>query len=104
MCSVLGKMSTWFAVNRLLLNISKTNYMLFGNSMLGEDVIIHIQNVNIERVRAKLVGVYVDDLLNWNVHIKYVKSKFSKSTTITYICSHLLDSISSQKIKSGYRH
>ena len=80
-CRVLDKMSTWFALNRLTLNISKTNYRLFGNCMLSEDVVINIQNVNIERVgvRAKFLGVYVADLLNWNVHIKYVKSKLSKS-------------------------
>ena len=28
-CNVLDKISTWFAVNRLTLNISKTNYILF---------------------------------------------------------------------------
>ena len=89
MCSVLDKISTWFAVNRLTLNISKANYMPFGNRILSEDVVINIQNVNIERVRvAKFWGVYVDDLLNWNVHIKYVKSKLSKSK---YRCSHLFD-------------
>ena len=42
--------------------------------MLSEDVVINIQNVNIERIRvAKCFDVYVDDLLNWNVHIEYVK-------------------------------
>ena len=51
-CGMLGKMSTWFAVNRLTLNTSKTNYMLFGNCMLTEDVVINIQNVNIDRVRV----------------------------------------------------
>ena len=66
--------------------------MLFGNRMLSEDVVINIQNVNIEGVRtAKFVGVYVDDLLNWNVHVKCVKSKLSKSTAVMYRCSYLLD-------------
>ena len=35
--------------------------------------------------------MYVDDLFNWNGHIKYVKSKLSKSTAIIYRCNHLLD-------------
>ena len=52
MCNVLVKMSTWFAVNRLTLNISKTNYILLGKRMLSRDVVIHIRNVNIERVRV----------------------------------------------------
>ena len=40
---------------------------------------------------VKFLGVYVDDLLNWNYHIKYVKSKLSKSLGIMYKCSHLLN-------------
>ena len=55
-CSVLDKISTWFAVNMLILNIYKTNYMLFGNRMLSEDVVINIQNVIIERVSCKICG------------------------------------------------
>ena len=34
---------------------------------------------------------YVDDLLIWNIHNKYVKSEFSKSTAIMDTCNHLLD-------------
>ena len=55
---MLDKMSTWFAVNRLTINIYKTNYMLFGNRLLSEDVVKNKQNVNIERERiAKLLGM-----------------------------------------------
>ena len=28
----LDKLSVWFAVNKLILNVSKTNFMVFGNS------------------------------------------------------------------------
>jgi len=74
MCNVLGKLSTWFVVNRLTLSISKTNFILFGKRLLSRDVVIHIQNVNIEGVRVvNFLGMYVDDLLNWNYHITYVK-------------------------------
>ena len=55
---MLDKMSTWFAVNRLTINIYKTYYMLFGNCLLSEDVVKNIQNVNIEReIFAKLLGM-----------------------------------------------
>ena len=65
---------TWFVVNKLTLNISKTNYVLFGNRMLRKDVNIKMRNVNIERV-PKFLGVFIDDLLNWNAHIKHIQSK-----------------------------
>ena len=28
----LDKLSVWFAVNKLILNVSKTNFLVFGNS------------------------------------------------------------------------
>ena len=45
--SVLDKMSTWFAVKRLILIIYKTNNMLFRNRMFIEYVVINIQNAKI---------------------------------------------------------
>ena len=55
--------------------------MLFGNRMLSEDV-INIQNVKIDSKSCKKFWVCVDNLLNWNIHIKYVSSKLSKSIAI----------------------
>ena len=52
MCGMPDKVSTWFAVNRLTLSISKTNYKLFGNRMLSTDVVIYKWNVNTERGRV----------------------------------------------------
>ena len=42
--------------------------------MLSRDDVIHIWNVNIERVGVvKFLGVCIDDFLSWNYNIKYVK-------------------------------
>ena len=61
------------------MNITKTNYMLFGSRMLNKEVNIKMQNVNIERVSVtKCLGVFIDELLNWRAHIKYVQSVFKK--------------------------
>ena len=47
------------------MNITKTNYMLFGSRTLNKEVNIKMQNVNIERVRVTMVlGVFIDELLN----------------------------------------
>ena len=35
----LHKLSTWFAVNKLSLNVSKKNFMLFGNSKQRNTII-----------------------------------------------------------------
>ena len=39
----------------------------------------------------KFLGVYVDDLFNWNYHITCIKSKLSKRVGMMCRCSHLLN-------------
>ena len=46
----LEKLRVWFAVNRLSLNISKTNYMFFGNRILKTHVSKHISKEEISKV------------------------------------------------------
>ena len=62
--SVLDNMCTWFAVNKLSLNVSKTSYMLF-RSNIKIDVGLFINGTRIERVNvAKFLGVTIDEQLN----------------------------------------
>ena len=64
--SVLDKMCTWFAVNKLSLNVSKTSYTSFGINALSANIDITINGVNIDRVRVvKFLGVLIDEKLNW---------------------------------------
>ena len=92
MCGVLATLDSWFAINKLSLNITKTNFMLFGKRLLNTDIVIRIRNVIIEKVRvAKFLGVHIAELLNWNYHIKYVKSKLAKSSAILYRCSQSIN-------------
>ena len=66
--------------------------MLFGRRTLNVDVDLNIRTVSIERVRVtKFIGVNINVLINWNYHVKYVKSKLSKSTAILNRCSQLVD-------------
>ena len=46
----LEQLQTWFSVNRLSLNISKTNYMIFGNRRITADICVRInkEKINIE--------------------------------------------------------
>ena len=89
--SVLDNMCTWFAVNKLSLNVSKTSYMLF-RSNIKIDVGLLINGTRIERVNvAKFLGVTIDEQLNWKAHISSIKCKLAKSTAILYKCSQLID-------------
>ena len=67
-------------VNRLSLNVLKTNCMIFTTkNKLGRDVDIFVNNVRIERVYVtKFLGVQIDSKLNWKKHIEYTCKKLSK--------------------------
>ena len=62
----LDKLNTWFIINKLSLNVSKTNYILFGNRKVHSDLDIKIHNNKITRVsETKFLGVWIDEKLNW---------------------------------------
>ena len=89
----LDKLNSWFAVNKLSLNVSKTNYMIFGNKKIDKDMNIRvgINGISIDRVyNTTFLGVTIDDKLNWKEHIKMIQSKLSKTTAIIYKASHVL--------------
>ena len=49
----MNKMSVWFKVNKLSLNLSKTNYMVFGNTNTADqNCNVSIDNVDVDRVSA----------------------------------------------------
>ena len=87
----LDKLNIWFAVNKLSLNVNKTNFILFGNKKQTEDVHITINNVRIDRVYVtKFLGVMIDHKLNWKEHIDIINKKLSKSIAIIHKASTIL--------------
>jgi hypothetical protein len=87
----LGKLCDWFMVNKLSLNIQKTNYMLFGNKTNINTDISFNEN-SIERVKVtKFLGVYIDENLNWKHQIKHITSKISKSIAIICKVRNIVD-------------
>ena len=79
------KVSEWVNSNKLSLNISKTNYMVFKRKNyrvhVPDDIIIN--NNIISRVYTiKFLGVILDSHLTWEKHINYIRNKISKSIGI----------------------
>ena len=60
----LAKLFVWFSVNRLSLNLGKTNYMLFNSRPHDNVLALTINNVALPRVAAtKFLGIIIDDKL-----------------------------------------
>ena len=73
----------WFQVNKLSLNVAKTNFMIFGNKRYEENYMVSINGMNINRVYVtKFLGVHIDSKLNWNEHIRVIKTKVAKNVSI----------------------
>ena len=51
----LSKLYVWFSVNKLSLNLDKTNYILFRNRPPDNSLNLHINNVNVPQVQSRLV-------------------------------------------------
>ena len=82
----------WFSVNRLSLNLGKTNYMLFRSRPPDNELALTINNVVLPRVAAtQFLGIIIDDKLSWKPHIQSVKSKLSSVLSIMYKASKLIN-------------
>ena len=79
----LNKFHTWFAINKLSLNISKTNFMVFGKKHLKTDCNIYINDFKIERVYVtKFLGVLIDSELSWKPQTVNIKNKLYRNLAV----------------------
>ena len=93
--SELRKLQIWFNLNKLSLNVTKTNYMLFTTNKRLDNVNIKIDDICIEEVRVtKFLGVLVDNKLDWKDHIYHVRLKLAKCISILYKATASLDQLS----------
>ena len=100
----LNKLSKWFSINKLSLNVKKTSYMLFGNRHVNNDIKICIDMEEIEKVHVtKVLGVYIYYRLDWKRHIDHIINKLSKSISIIYRASQKLNETALLMLCSGLR-
>ena len=87
----LAKLFVWFSINKLSLNLGKTNYMLFRSRPPDLELHLTINNAEIPKVTAtKFLGIIIDDRLNWKPQIQSVKSKLSSILSVMYKASKLI--------------
>ena len=81
MNSVLFKLKNWLDLNKLTINSTKTNYIVFNkpkiclNIKLSDEKIIRSESI-------KFLGIIIDDRLCWKQHYESVKSKLYYSISI----------------------
>ena len=83
----LHKLYLWLNVNRLSLNIDKTNYIIFHpyNKPMKDHITIKINKKAIkEKEFIKYLGVFIDSTLSWKHQISNISKKISRSIGIKY--------------------
>lgn len=104
----LNTLADWFRANKLSLNVSKTIYMIFGNSQIvlnNEPPVLKLGPEIIKRVETtKFLGLHIDDKLKWTKHLKHIKSKLSSSLFAIRSAKHILNSKQLKTIYSAMFH
>ena len=79
--SELVKLAEWFFANRLFLNVSKTNFIIFCSSIKkykSNLINISINGHSITQIKhTKFLGVYIHERLNLEEHVKQLSIKLS---------------------------
>ena len=87
----------WFRTNKLSLNLSKTNYVLFKKNNTKIDIDesemqLSFGNEKIEQKKyVKFLGLLIDEHLEWNYQYKNIIAKLSKSLYILRMVKNMLD-------------
>src|SRR6218665_1576006 len=92
----------WFIANKLSVNLSKTNYILFRSHrkvVLMSDLKLEIHDKEIMQVTSsKFLGVYIDQHLTWVEHISHISKKIAKNISILSRIRHCLPKCTLQKL------
>ena len=103
----MNALSDWFCANKLSLNITKTNFIIFNpkRSVIDLHVVndmkeLNLGNQTINRVNCtKFLGIHIDEELDWSAHIDHVAKKISSGSYAIRSAKHIL---STQNLRSLY--
>ena len=76
----LAKLTEWLNANKLLINVSKSHYMVLHRSRwkINKGNILLDTTILSQVTFTKFLGVILDDKLKWTHHISYIKNKISR--------------------------
>ena len=94
--SELSKVTTWFKINKLLVNFDKTHFVPFQNRSINigaavENIVINIDSHTLNKSdNVNFLGIHIDKYLHWKTHIDYVNNKVSKCIGILHKLKYYL--------------
>ena len=84
----IARVCCWFRANKLALNPTKSNFIVFHSRrlMVPENMgSVLVENAVIQRVtEVKFLGVYLDETLKFDLHVAHLVRKLSRFIAIIY--------------------
>ncbi len=128
--SELNKLAIWFKANRMAVNVSKTNYIIFRTrgkkiDLNGKSIVFNSNDPdsphaepnliqNIERIHDnhidpkmqsfKLLGVFLDENLTLNKHVNHTTAKLSRALYLLERVKHFVSSGAMRKLYFSLLH
>ena len=81
----LSKVHCWLDTNKLFINYSKSNFLIFTNKKHNHifDLKIGLETIH-QKCSTKYLGIILDDKLTWEPHIENLKTKLARTCYIFY--------------------
>ena len=88
----LSSISDWFRANKLTLNVSKSECVIFGPNRKSTIESIDVDDLAIPVVsHTKFLGIWIDNKLNWKLHVENLKIKLNKNYRILCNSKNMLN-------------
>ena len=95
----------WFHANKLTLNLTKTQCMLFKAKKCCPSITLNINNTLIEQHKnAKFLGLILDDELSWTPHINDRLNKIKRNKHMLVTGKNMLNTNTKKLIYYGHIH
>ena len=101
----LSLLQDWFHANKLTLNLSKTQCLLFKARKGCPSIYLNINNTLIEQQKeAKFLGLILDDDLSWTPHINDRLKKIKRNMHMLVTSKNMLNNNTKKLIYYGHIH
>ena len=88
----LVNVKNWLNSNKLFINHSKSNFLIFTKKRVKHRFSICLDNIEIKQAHhTKYLGVIINDKLDWKDHVSFLKSKLSRSSYIIWKLKPFVD-------------
>jgi len=85
------KIEKWCAVNRMVINTSKSHYLVLNpSSSLSFNITMNQKPLQ-QRKTTKLLGLTFNDKLSWGNHLQTIETKVSSNLRLFYNIRHLIN-------------